>query len=86
MFLNKLNGLSVIAQSNSSRQKRHAGMDATLLNKRSAVYEAPQNRHPERWSRHTRNWTFVREVHLNPSQHTVKKEPPCEYKKPLKNN
>ncbi|MCD6027105.1 MAG: Integrase catalytic region [Solimicrobium sp.] len=60
---------------------RHAGRHATLLNKRSAVYEAAQNRHPERWSRRTRNWTFVREVHLNPCQHKVEKEPPCEYKK-----
>lgn len=61
--------------------ERHAGTDAVLLNKRIAVYEAAQCRHPERWSRHTRNWAFVQEVHLNPGQHKAEKELPCEYKK-----
>jgi len=61
--------------------ERHAGMDATLLNKRIAVYKTAQSRHPERWSRHTRNWAFIPEVHLNPNQLKAEKEPPYEYKK-----
>jgi hypothetical protein len=29
------------------------------------VYEAAKKKHPSRWSRHTRNWNPVTEVHLN---------------------
>lgn len=61
--------------------ERHAGMDVALLNNRIAVYEAAKCRSPERWSRHTRNWTFVQKVHLNPNQHKTEKELYREYKK-----
>lgn len=49
--------------------QRHEGMDASLLEKRAAVYEAARQQHPERWSRATRNWQPVLIVHLNPDQH-----------------
>ena len=29
-------------------------------------YEAAKARHPERWTRQTRNWTLINEVWLNP--------------------
>ncbi|MBN4063123.1 hypothetical protein JYU21_02925 [Alkaliphilus sp. AH-315-G20] len=34
---------------------------------RIEVYEAARRRHPERWSRHTRNWTLPKFVTLNPT-------------------
>jgi len=45
---------------------RHAGRDAEILAQRQAVYVAARARRPERWSGHTRNWTPVEEVRLNP--------------------
>ena len=51
--------------------ERHAGADAALLLKRVDVYEAAKAKHPERWSRATRNWQPVQFVHLNPDQHVI---------------
>lgn len=48
--------------------QRHAGADTELLRKRVEVYETAKARHPERWSRTTRNWQPVQIVHLNPDQ------------------
>ena len=48
--------------------QRHAGLDSAILSKRKAVYERARNKHPERWSRQTRNWTPITEVHLNPEK------------------
>jgi putative transposase len=53
--------------------QRHAGLDTALLEKRSIVYEAAKNRHPERWRGATRNWQPVLVVHLNPDQHIAEK-------------
>ncbi len=47
--------------------QRHAGQDQPLLRRRKIVYEAAKVRHPERWSRSTRNWTPIEVVHLNPA-------------------
>jgi transposase InsO family protein len=47
-------------------QQRHAGEDHALLAQRHAVYEAARARQPARWSRHTRDWTPVGSVWLNP--------------------
>ena len=46
--------------------ERHNGDDQEILAKRKAVYEAAKQRHPERWSRDTRNWDHLGEVWLNP--------------------
>jgi transposase InsO family protein len=54
--------------------ERHAGTDAVLLGKRVEVYEAAKALYPARWSGNTRNWQRIDIVHLNPNQHTVKKE------------
>lgn len=48
--------------------ERHAGADIALLRNRVEVYEAAKAKHPERWSRATRNWRHVQVVHLNPDQ------------------
>ena len=49
-------------------QQRHQGQDIALLAKRQTVYLAAQQRHPQRWSGTTRNWTPVQEVWLNPER------------------
>jgi putative transposase len=46
--------------------QRHDGRDLALLELRAATYEAARKRHPERWSRATRNWNPIAKVILNP--------------------
>lgn len=48
--------------------QRHADLDTAILAKRHAIYQAAQQRHPERWSRQTRNWQAVQVVYLNPNK------------------
>ena len=45
--------------------ERHLGLDTAILTHRKDVYEAAKARHPERWSRDTRNWQRIEAVHLN---------------------
>lgn len=45
---------------------RHAGHDGAILTARHEVYTAARDRAPTRWSRHTRNWTPITAVALNP--------------------
>ncbi len=45
---------------------RHSGREGAILAARAQVYESARQRHPERWSRRTRNWSPVGAVHLNP--------------------
>jgi transposase InsO family protein len=44
--------------------QRHANHDRLLLAQRHAVYQAARERHPARWSKHTRNWEPAKEVTL----------------------
>ena len=46
--------------------QRHAGQDAALLANRANVYEQARRANPHRWSKQTRDWTYVDQVHLNP--------------------
>jgi len=48
--------------------QRHAGLDRSILKHREEVYAAARMRHPNRWSRGTRDWTHISAVHLNPSK------------------
>ena len=48
--------------------QRHAGLDTAILVQRQALYLAAKARHPERWSRQTRNWEPVTVVYLNPNK------------------
>jgi len=50
---------------------RHLGLDKAILHKRSAVYENAKRLNPLRWSRHTRNWSPITEVHLNPKKQRI---------------
>lgn len=51
--------------------QRHRGEDRELLQRRHALYQEAKRRHPRRWSRHTRNWTPVNAVTLNPDRDTL---------------
>jgi len=44
---------------------RHTGKDKAILQRRHLVYQAARRARPDRWSRHTRNWTPVGPVTLN---------------------
>jgi len=45
---------------------RHNGRDIAVLRARRAVYQAAQQRHPQRWSGSSRAWDAPAEVALNP--------------------
>lgn len=49
---------------------RHAGHDVAILAARRETYARARDRHPERWSRHTRPWKRPATVTLNPENHT----------------
>jgi hypothetical protein len=51
--------------------ERHFGREGEVLAQRHEVYQRAQRRHPERWSRSTRNWTPEGPVRLNPSANTT---------------
>jgi len=44
--------------------ERHSGQDRGILRRRHDVYEQARQRHPERWSGQTRNWTPAEAVSL----------------------
>ena len=45
--------------------ERHCGQDHEILTRRHTVYQQAKQRHPERWSGQTRNWSSVGNVVLN---------------------
>ncbi len=48
--------------------QRHAGEDAEIAEERDRVYTEARLKNPLRWARHTRNWTPIAEVTLNPER------------------
>jgi putative transposase len=48
--------------------ERHDGREAAVLANRVRVYERARRRHPNRWTRGTRNWTPAPAVFLNPKR------------------
>lgn len=48
--------------------ERHDGRENAVLANRARVYERARNKHPNRWSRTTRNWTPAPAVFLNPKR------------------
>jgi putative transposase len=50
--------------------QRHRGQDKAILTKRVKVYAAAKAKHPERWSKDTRNWNPIGPVALNPDKAT----------------
>ena len=49
-----------------SPYQRHFNLDQTIMENRKKVYEQARLKHPERWSRDTRDWTLPEFVTLNP--------------------
>lgn len=57
--------------------QKHMGLDQEILRKRKEVYEKAKERHPERWARETRDWSFSEEEEeewLNPRQEAETKK------------
>jgi hypothetical protein len=54
-----------------SPAQRHSGQDTSILANRHVVYTQACQRHPARWSRHTRNWSPIGVVALNPERDSV---------------
>jgi len=54
-----------------SPAQRHAGLDRPILARRHALYLEARERHPRRWSRHTRNCSPIEVVTLNPEREAV---------------
>jgi len=52
-------------------EQRHAGTDADLLADRHSLYRQARARKPARWNRHTRNWSPITAVALNPEKDSV---------------
>ena len=49
-------------------EERHTGKDKEVLEQRKRVCEETKKKHPERWARETRDWSFSEEEWLNPRQ------------------
>jgi len=54
-----------------SPAQRHAGHDHQILARRHTLYMQAREANPRRWARHTRNWTPVAAVTLNPERESV---------------
>ena len=63
--------LGMAATAAKAPAKRHAGEDKQILARRHAVYLQARERNPSRWSQHTRNWTPIEAVALNPERDVV---------------
>lgn len=55
-------------------EQRHTGVHIDVLKKRKVVYELAKQKHPERWSRSTRNWDPHETVALNPMKEKSRTE------------
>ena len=62
-------GIQFVTQS-----ERYEGLDKEILRKRTEVYEAAREAHPERWSGDIRNWKYSEIEWLNPRQVTEDKQ------------
>jgi len=54
-----------------SPHQRHAGEDHAILAARHTLYTKAQKRNPARWSRHTRDWSPIGPVTLNPERDAI---------------
>jgi putative transposase len=57
--------------------QRHAGQDPALLAHRVVVYEQARQANPRRWSKQTRDWSYVGQVDLNPEKPNRKEPEAC---------
>ena len=56
--------------------QRHRGEDIAILANRHRVYQTAQQANPARWSRHTRDWTPIDHVWLNPPKEHIETQAP----------
>jgi putative transposase len=49
---------------------KHHGLDLEILKNRAEIYEQARAKNPLRWSKTTRRWNQITEVHLNPTKET----------------
>jgi hypothetical protein len=61
----------------------HAGAYIDILKNREEVYEQAKQRHPERWSRSTRDWEPHQSVALNPMKANLANKKKLEDSVPL---
>ncbi len=54
-----------------SPAQRHAGEDREILARRHTLYLKAREANPQRWSRHTRDWSPITSVTLNPEKESV---------------
>jgi len=54
-----------------SPAQRHAGEDRGILTARHVLYTQARETHPRRWTQHTRNWSPIDVVTLNPERDAV---------------
>ena len=54
-----------------SPAQRHEGTDRAILEARHALYQRAREANPRRWSRHTRDWSPIDTVALNPERDEV---------------
>ena len=54
-----------------SPQQRHTGQDHVILAARHTLYTEARERNPARWARHTRDWSPMGPVTLNPERDCV---------------
>jgi putative transposase len=54
-----------------SPHQRHVGQDHAILAARHALYTEAKQRNPQRWARHTRDWSPIGPVTLNPERDSV---------------
>ena len=55
--------------------QRHEGLECEILARRHQLYQRARHSNPERWSRHTRNWTPIDRVTLNPQKAALQATP-----------
>jgi len=51
--------------------QRHSSVERVVLAARHALYLEAHESNPRRWTRHTRNWTPVAAVKLNPERDSI---------------
>ena len=56
-------------------EQRHTGAHIDVLKKRHEVYQLAKQKHPERWSKSTRNWSPHESVALNPMKEKLRTDP-----------
>ncbi len=54
--------------------QRHYGLEQMIMEKRNKTYEEAKLKHPERWSKGTRDWSLPEYVSLNPIKENELKE------------